>query len=87
MLCLGQFVLTDQVPGTFGGKSDDDEQRDRPYPLNSEWNPVGPLIRPILHTDHDSGGEELTHDPTQVNICREVSSETDGRDVGGVRDG
>lgn len=59
---------TDEKPRRFGSKVDEDDERDRPDPLDSEWDAVGQLVASVRHGFKYTGSEELADDPAQVDI-------------------
>jgi hypothetical protein len=53
--------------------------------LNRKGDLVGPLVGSLLNPEQYTGGDELSNDPAQVDICGEVASQSGGTDFRSVR--
>jgi hypothetical protein len=71
--------------GPTWGEGSQYEQRQRPHPLDRKGDLVGPLVRSLLDSEQDAGGDELSDDPAQVDVCGEVASQSGGAYFRSVR--
>ena len=86
-LGLVLFTLADEPPRTFGGDEDERQNDHGPDPLQTEGNPVGPFTLQRCHATENSGCSELTNNPAQIYIGRQVCSQHYRTDIGRVGDG
>jgi hypothetical protein len=52
--------------------------------LQSVRDAVSPLVRTQSNPLEDTGGEELTHDPAEVDVGGKDGTEWDGSDLSGI---
>lgn len=74
----------DKVPGTLWCQVRRDEERDWPDPLHCEGDLVTPLGRVVHQTLENTGRDELADAPAKVDVRCKISSDSQGRDFGGV---
>ena len=67
----------DEPPRRFGGKEAADQDRSGPDPLKSKWDSVSPLGVPSENGTKDTGSDELTDHPTEINVGGKIGSESD----------
>jgi hypothetical protein len=87
LLGLFDAALSHKPPGALRSEEDTGDERDRPHPLQSVGNTVGPLILSAGHSLDDSNGNELSKSPAEVDVGGKISSESYRADFGGVSDG
>jgi hypothetical protein len=62
------IALSYMPPRAFWGEEDPDRYWYWPYPLNSEWNSVCPLIGTLDAASIDSSCDELAHYPAPAHV-------------------
>jgi hypothetical protein len=68
-------LTTDEPPGTLGGETDTNKKRDGKGPLESKGDTVGPFRVVVDERTEDTGTEELTDDPTHVDVAEKTGSD------------
>ena len=56
------------------------------YPLDGKGHTVRPLVIVVQEATEHTGANELTNDPTQVDVRGQVGSQHRRSDIGGVCD-
>lgn len=74
----------DKVPGTLWCHPRRNEERDWPDPLHCKGDLVTPLGRVVHQTLENTGRDELADAPAKIDVRCEISSDSQGRDFGGV---
>lgn len=68
---FGVFVaaMSYQPPWRLGAEDTSNEDRDRPNPLNREWNSPAPLrVSKVVDSSKNSTADQLTKDPAEVDV-------------------
>lgn len=83
---LGLLKLSraDEVPRRLGSQERDDEQRDRPDPLDSHRDLVAPVGFVVDQALEDASCDELPDTPAEVDVSREVSAQRQGHHLSSV---
>lgn len=84
LLGLVKLTRPDEVPRGLGGQERDDEQGDRPDPLDSHGDLVAPVGLVVDQALQDAGCDELPDTPAEVDIGREIATECQRHDLGSV---
>lgn len=79
--------LSGQPPWGFRSEDNTDTDWDGPQPLDGEGDLVGPFGLVVNQSPVDTGRDDLSDNPTQVDVSRKVLSKSDGHDFSGVGDG
>jgi len=84
LLCIFNSALSDQPPRALGSEGNSNDERNGPHPLQGVRNTVCPLVVTVQQGLHDSDTNSLAHAPAEVDVCSEISTESDGANFGGV---
>lgn len=71
---------SDDDDDVLGCKDQSGQNGNRPHPLDTEGNPVRPLVITAHRTLVDGGGEELANDPAHVDKGGEIGPQHNRRD-------
>lgn len=88
--CLLSILGTtspDQPPWRFGRKKDANEEWQGPYPLESIWNAVRPFIVALEHGVDDAYADLLAKTPAEVDIRRQVPTQSNWTNLRCIGDG
>lgn len=69
------FAVTDEPPRTLRSEDNAYQDERRPDPLKSKWNAIGPLVFSVEHAAEDTGSNELSHDPAEVDVRGQIRSQ------------
>ena len=87
LLGLLRFAFADEPPGGLGGERYPDEERHRPHPLETVWDPIRPFIGAGNHGLDHPHPDQLSQPPAEVDIGGQISAQRNGADLGRVGDG
>lgn len=85
-LGLLKLALSGEPPRRFRSEEDTDEDGDGPDPLDGKGNLVCPLGVVADQSSVDTGADDLSDNPTQVDVGGKERSDLDRHDLGGVGD-
>lgn len=78
------FLLADQPPWRFWSKETSDDDGKGPHPLESEGDFVGPFCLVGQHCSEHTRGDELSHNPTEIDVGGQVTPKRHRHDLGGI---
>lgn len=87
LLSILGSTSSDQPPRRFGRKKDANEERQGPHPLESIWNAVRPFIVALEHGVNDAYADLLAKAPAEVNIRRQVPTQSNWTNLRCIGDG
>lgn len=87
VLGLSQLADLDQPPWRLGGEEDTESDRKGPHPLQGERNLVGVLAGQGKHGLQNNRSNQLTNDPTGVDVGGQVQSQNGRTNLRGVGNG
>lgn len=87
LLGICMTTLTDQPPWRLWGKESSKNDERRPDPLDGEGDTVGPFGVHVEESTEDTGRDQLTNNPAEVDIGREVWSKNDGGNIRSIGQG
>ena len=86
-LRVRKSFTADEPPGWFRSKCHADQERYRSHPVERVGNAIHPLVGPVQHAFDDANCDQLSQSPAEVDIRREVPTQSDGADLGGTGNG
>jgi hypothetical protein len=87
LLCLVVTTFADQEPRGLGGEEVDDEEGNRPDPLQGEGEPPSPVAVDLEGTTYNAGRDEDAPSPAHADVRADDRSEYGGYDFDGIGSG
>lgn len=87
LLCHIKLVSSDGVPGRLRGIVGSDEERERPDPLEEEWESPTHVALDAGYSTDDTTREKDTSAPTHADVGSDIGSKNSRYDFGGVSSG